>query len=564
MIRIPKNYVPETTKAHYSPKVNRIFRKPTSVKRPSHRHNLSDSPKVIVPFHTKPFKATLKIGSNKDTTRFPATSLVSPKTKPSAITSRPKTFGISDFAEASSMLNTSELPTKQKYSDSGIPTEQLLQSYSSRASVQYEEIMELWKTIKIPSTPSSILKLFTSQLSSYEQNEILSYNEIYYIGIGSKKIKNNLNAANYGYDDERGDFKVIIGDHISYRYEILKILGQGSFGQVLRVYDYKEKQKIALKIIRNKSRFHKQAMVEIEVLRFLREKDPKNNHCVVHLNDNFIFRKHVCITFELLSINLYEFLKSNKFQGITSTLIKRFGWQILQSLYLLDEHDIIHCDLKPENILLRHPNHSAIKVIDFGSSCFGDKRLYTYIQSRFYRAPEIILGIPYTTSIDIWSFGCILVELHTGYPLFPGESEAEQLLCIMEVLGVTPPDVLSKSTRAELFFNSLEPKIVANSRGKKRLPGNKNLDSILKEADQGMIDLVKKCLEWDPEKRITPKEALAHEWMQNQVRIVKNSSSRFASIQKTSTPRHNKRLSADDIVQTSTTKNIGDKSFVFI
>ena len=153
-----------------------------------------------------------------------------------------------------------------------------------------------------------------------------------------------------------------------------------------------------------------------------------------------------------MSINLYEFLKSNKFQGITLTLIKRFAFQILQALCLLSEHDIIHCDLKPENILLKHPNHSAIKVIDFGSSCFGDKRLYTYIQSRFYRAPEIILGIPYTTAIDMWSFGCILVELFTGYPLFPGESEAEQLLCIMEVLGPPPADVMAKATRLDLFF----------------------------------------------------------------------------------------------------------------
>lgn len=84
--------------------------------------------------------------------------------------------------------------------------------------------------------------------------------------------------------------------------------------------------------------------------------------------------------------------------------------------------DIIHCDLKPENIMLRHPNRSIIKVIDFGSSCLSTERVYTYIQSRFYRAPEIILGMQYGTAIDMWSFGCILAELYTGYPLFPGEA----------------------------------------------------------------------------------------------------------------------------------------------
>jgi dual specificity tyrosine-phosphorylation-regulated kinase 2/3/4 len=82
----------------------------------------------------------------------------------------------------------------------------------------------------------------------------------------------------------------------------------------------------------------------------------------------------------------------------------------------------VHCDLKPENILLKEYNKSGIKMIDFGSSCFEQETLYTYIQSRYYRAPEITLGLPYSHQIDIWSAGCILAELTTGVPLFPGEN----------------------------------------------------------------------------------------------------------------------------------------------
>jgi dual specificity tyrosine-phosphorylation-regulated kinase 2/3/4 len=74
----------------------------------------------------------------------------------------------------------------------------------------------------------------------------------------------------------------------------------------------------------------------------------------------------------------------------------------------------VHCDLKPENILLKGPTKSTIKLIDFGSSCFENERLYTYIQSRFYRSPEVILGMPYGMPIDMWSFGCILAELYSG------------------------------------------------------------------------------------------------------------------------------------------------------
>ena len=113
-----------------------------------------------------------------------------------------------------------------------------------------------------------------------------------------------------------------------------------------------------------------------------------------------------------------------------------------------------------------------------------------YIQSRFYRAPEIILGIPYTTCIDMWSFGCILAELTTGFPLFPGESEAEQLLCIMEVKGVPPQDILMVSTRRHLFFEGARPKIVPNSRGKKRIPGTRSLDEKVGINDPLFLDLL--------------------------------------------------------------------------
>lgn len=135
------------------------------------------------------------------------------------------------------------------------------------------------------------------------------------------------------------------------------------------------------------------------------------------------FRNHLCVTFELLSINLYDFLKAGDFRGLSTSLIRRIAIQILYALNYIQDEGIIHCDLKPENIILKDKNKSGIKVIDFGSSCFLTKRVYTYIQSRFYRAPEIILGVPYTNAIDMWSMGCILAELYSGYPLFPGENE---------------------------------------------------------------------------------------------------------------------------------------------
>ena len=97
--------------------------------------------------------------------------------------------------------------------------------------------------------------------------------------------------------------------------------------------------------------------------------------------------------------------------------------------------------------------------------------MYTYIQSRFYRCPEVILGLTYHCAIDMWSLGCILAELFTGYPLFPGENEVEQLACIMEVLGVPPRKLVGECSRRKAFFDSTgNPRIVPNSRGKGQRP----------------------------------------------------------------------------------------------
>ncbi|CAG9328544.1 unnamed protein product [Blepharisma stoltei] len=408
----------------------------------------------------------------------------------------------------------------------------------------------LWETIELPATPGTILKLFKDKLTEYEQGEILKYTNIYYIGLNSKKVKPNPKSHfNYGYDNEGGDYEIVMCDHIAYRYEIIDRIGKGSFGQVLKVYDHKRKNLLALKIIKSKAKFQKQAEVEIEVLKFLRKKDEKDKYNVVHIESYFTFRHHACMTFELLGNNLYEFLKLNNFQGLSFSLIRRFGVQILKALKLLEKNQIVHCDLKPENILLKNSNRSSIKIIDFGSSCFTDKQLYTYIQSRFYRAPEIILGIPYTPAIDMWSFGCILVELYIGRPIFPGENEAEQLLLMMEMLGLPSEDLLLRSTRKKLFFSSNnEPKIVANSRGKKRYPGTKNIREILRGADAEFIELVLRCFEWDPNKRITAKEALKHQWFtdENNSIIPKVSSVNKITLLRGQTTNHFIKMSMDE------------------
>lgn len=119
--------------------------------------------------------------------------------------------------------------------------------------------------------------------------------------------------------------------------------------------------------------------MELKILQYLKQHDVEDIMNVVHIYDYVVFRKHLCMGFELLSMNLFEFLKINDFNGFDHNLIRRFAIQLLYALKYLKQLEIIHCDLKPENILLKEENKSGIKIIDFGSSTFIDEKVYTYI-----------------------------------------------------------------------------------------------------------------------------------------------------------------------------------------
>lgn len=376
-------------------------------------------------------------------------------------------------------------------------------------------------------------------LNRYEVGEIMDYPDVYFCGTqNANKIVGDVHTSkpNFGYDDERGDYSIVMGDHLSYRYEIVDVLGKGSFGQVVRCIDHKTGGLVAVKIIRNKKRFHQQALVEVNILKKLREWDPKNKHSMVNFTQSFYFRGHLCISTELLDMNLYEFIKSNSFRGFSLKLIRRFTKQMLSSLVILKQHKVIHCDLKPENILLRHPLHSEIKVIDFGSSCFENEKVYTYIQSRFYRSPEVILGMTYGLPIDMWSLGCILAELYTGVPIFPGENEQEQLACIMEVFGPPEKHLIEKSTRKKIFFDSMgKPRLTVSTKGRRRRPSSKTLQQAIKCDDEPFLDFLARCLRWDPDRRLKPEEAIRHEFITGHKTAVPSSRARESSPMK----RHN-------------------------
>lgn len=349
---------------------------------------------------------------------------------------------------------------------------------------------------------------------------------------GHRKKERKLN--NDGYDDENHDYIIRSGEKFLDRYEIDSLIGRGSFGQVVKAFDHEDQAHVAIKIIKNKKPFLVQAQIEVRLLELMNRTDSDDKYHVVKLKNHFMWRNHLCLVFELLSYNLYDLLRNTNFRGVSLNLTRKFAQQIATALLFLSwpELKIIHCDLKPENILLCNPKRSAIKIVDFGSSCQLGQRIYQYIQSRFYRSPEVLLGIPYDLAIDMWSLGCILVEMHTGEPLFSGANEVDQMNKIVEVLGLPPKHVLDQASKTKKYFHKLpDGSYVLNipKDGKKYKPPNsrKMHDIIgvetggpggrrLGEAGHSVSDYLKfkdlilRMLDYDPKSRITPYYALQH------------------------------------------------------
>ena len=364
-----------------------------------------------------------------------------------------------------------------------------------------------------PMSGNETIRTKNDNLSEYELRELPNYSEVYYIGDFRNKIHGSLSELNWGYDDEDANYKIVIGDHIDYRYEVLSLLGKGSFGQVSKCFDHKTSEIVAIKILKNKNKFHKQGEVEAKILKVLNFHDPNDCFNVVKMITYFTFRCHLCLVFELLHISLFDFIRRNRYRGFYVPVIKKLALQLVRSLKFIKENSVIHCDLKPENILFKTSEDLEVKIIDFGSGCFENKRLYTYIQSRFYRSPEIMLGILYTPAIDMWSLGCILVELYRGYPLFPGKDEEDQMGKILEVLGVPPRGFVMNAARKLNFFDKFGMPLPSfDSKGHMRILGSNSLKKMITESEE-FLDFVEKCLKWDPEERLTPEQALKHGWL---------------------------------------------------
>ncbi|XP_061577147.1 homeodomain-interacting protein kinase 3-like [Cololabis saira] len=272
---------------------------------------------------------------------------------------------------------------------------------------------------------------------------------------GSTEVVAGATVARTGSGD--GDYQLVQHEvlcSLKNSYEVLEFLGRGTFGQVVKCWKRGTNEVVAVKILKNHPSYARQGQIEVDILARLSSENAEE-HNVVRALECFQHRSHTCLVFEMLEQNLYDFLKQNKFSPLPLKIIRPILQQVATALKKLKSLGLIHADLKPENIMLVDPSRQPyrVKVIDFGSASHVSKAVCsTYLQSRYYRAPEIILGLPFCEAIDMWSLGCVIAELFLGWPLYPGALEYDQIRYISQTQGLPAEQLLNKGTKTMRFF----------------------------------------------------------------------------------------------------------------
>jgi len=332
-------------------------------------------------------------------------------------------------------------------------------------------------------------------------------------------------------DDMEGHLIYSAGDVLQARYEIIKTLGEGTFGKVVECKDRNRNgENVALKIIKNVEKYREAARLEINVLQKINEKDPDGKCLCVQMLSWFDFYGHVCITFNVLGLSVFDFLKENNYMPYPLDQVRHISYQLCKSVRFLHANELTHTDLKPENILFINSEHDVIynfkrkqdfrrvrctdiRLIDFGSATFNNEHHSTIVSTRHYRAPEVILELGWHHPCDVWSIGCIMFELYTGYTLFQTHDNREHLAMMERILGRIPYRICTKSRKTKYFHHGRldwEEHTTAGRYVRENCRLLMQYMTIDIAEHRQLFDLIERMLEYDVSDRITLADALKH------------------------------------------------------
>jgi len=340
------------------------------------------------------------------------------------------------------------------------------------------------------------------------------------------------------WDDAEGYYRVRIGEMLDTRYSVFGYTGQGVFSNVVRARDKtRQDMEVCIKIIRNNEIMHKTGLKELEILRRINDTDPEDKYHCIRLHRNFFHKQHLCMVFEPLSMNLREVLKKyGKNVGLHIKAVRSYAQQMLLALKVMKKANIVHADIKPDNILVNE-SKLLLKLCDFGSaSHVAEGEITPYLVSRFYRAPEIILGMKYDFAIDLWSSGTTFYELYTGKIMFSGHTNNHMLKLFMDLKGKIPNKIIRKGQFKDIHFDSnccfLYHDIDKVTQREKviQMPSinkSRSLDQELTGGHKLPEDQLKKVLQLrdfldqicvlDPAKRISLNQCLTHPFIQDKL-----------------------------------------------
>lgn len=287
------------------------------------------------------------------------------------------------------------------------------------------------------------------------------------------------------------------------RYERLERVGEGTYGVVYKARDRATGAVVALKKIRLEQEEEGVPSTAIREISLLKEMAHPN---VVSLHDVLHAESRLYLVFEFLDLDLKRLMDAAGARefGRDARRVKLYLWQMLNGIAYCHSRRVLHRDLKPQNLLIDR-THNLLKLADFGlARAFGlPVRAYTHeVVTLWYRAPEVLLGAKaYSTPVDVWSIGCIFVEMVNGRPLFPGDSEIDELYKIFMTLGTPDESVWPGVTQLPEFQPDVFPKWRPRP-----------LSDVCPALDAQGLDLLARMLAYDPQQRVTARMALQHSY----------------------------------------------------